>query len=140
MFRDTIKKTALTAAKHHLVLFVRLLYSVDSFDWHIRVVVQRTRCVLSDTRWRLELRRLYEVKVCGSLTYGTALRIRHRLPVEILVALVVHLYGMPDRLRSILNVNKRCILNGVGICVERVDAHSGLVHFLHALGRHVLLA
>ena len=140
MLRNVIKETALTAAEHHLVLFVRLLYNIDSFYRHVRIVVQRTRSVLSDTRWRLELRRLYVVKVCGSLTYGTALRIRHRLPVEILLALVVHLRGMPDRLRSILNVDKRCVLNGVGMRVERVDAHGGLVHFLHALGSYVLLA
>lgn len=139
MLRDVIKETTLTAVEHHLVLFVRLLYNIDSFYRHVRIVVQRARCVLSDTRWRLELRCLYVVKVCGSLTYSTALSIRHRLPVEILLALVVHLYGIPDRLRSILNVDKRCVLNGVGIRVERVDAHGGLVHFLHGLGSYVLV-
>lgn len=133
MLRHVIKKTALAAAEHYLVLFVRLLRNIDGFYRHVRVVEHGTRIILRVARWRLVLRRLHVMKVGRSLNHGTALH-RHRLLVNILLVLEIHLNRGPNRLRCILDIDKRCILNGVGICVERVGSHSGLVRLLHALG------
>jgi len=133
MLRHVVKKTALAAAEHYLVLFARLLHNIDGFCRHVQVVEHGTRCILSVARWRLVLRRLHVVKVGRSLNYGTALH-RHRLLVNILLVLEIHLNRGPNRLRCILDIDKRCVLNGVGICVESVGSHRGLVRLLHALG------
>jgi len=90
MLRHVVKKTALAAAEHYLVLFARLLHNIDGFCRHVQVVEHGTRCILSVARWRLVLRRLHVVKVGRSLNYGTALH-RHRLLVNILLVLEIHL-------------------------------------------------